>query len=181
METPAADYGALKGLLVEIRDPVKRVFAYSLLHRLRPRGLKLSVCVRVKAMIHEEYCVLAVTRKMDSHLLIAERKVCFPGGHVDLEDHQPVQGFMTQMEGMLRRAAERELLEETGLKAECTMTYADVDECGTLCVMHVAYLRNAQELKAEDGTVRLWLPVDDFMKRCAWPAYYKRAREKGAF
>lgn len=145
---------------------------FNKLHRLRPRGVRLSVCAYVKSQDGSK--LLAVTRKEDSS------KVCMPGGFVEPGDYAFKHGFMSQTEAMLRRAAVRELFEETALEADpddAEMVYCALDDVGTYCTMHRFWWTAVHGLVTpEQGTSCLWLTPGEFMERCAWPEYYQTAR-----
>lgn len=184
METPQADYDELLRIYERMRgqsatsDDIKE--GARLLHRLRPRGVKLTCNALVKTydLVSVESYYLCCTRKADAHLPVGERRVCLPGDHVDPEDFL-VGGSLNET---IQHAALRELEEETGLKGiETEIIYRDIDECGTLCYMvTVSYDNPANANKPEEGTALLWLTREQLLARAAWPGYYGRAAESGA-
>lgn len=173
LETPLADYALLHRSISEgMVHSEMREYALHLLYRLRPRGTRITVAV----LVEQGGLVLGVTRKSD------KSKVCFPGGHVDACDFRQKQGFTSQIEDMLEAAAVRELQEETGIYVYgLKMTFSTMDECGNLCTMFRTKFLGRPETKPEPGTECLWLTPDEFMARCAWPAYYRAARAAEVF
>lgn len=182
-DTPQADYDELRRLIIRdigqmgsVSEPI-----LTILHRLRPKGVKLTAIALVTMYDHvtARTYFLCCTRKVDAHLPVEQRRICFPGGHVDPEDFL-VGGSLNDT---IKHAALRELEEETGLKGNgAKIVYRDIDECNTLCYMvRVTYLNSALANKPEPGTAVLWLTLDEMLKRAAWPGYYRRAFEKGMF
>lgn len=185
LETPLSDYVKLHELLSSIcpTNPIDaghKSHALHLLHKIRPRGIRLTVAMCVK---NHKGQVLCVNRKSDPS------RVCFPGGYVDpgdLDGHINVGHHSNVGNGIdeaLLRAAIRELKEETGLASsdDTYPVFRAPDECGTLCTMFRTWPAGDQAIVPEPGTQCLWLVRDEFMARCAWPDYYGRAIAAGAF
>jgi 8-oxo-dGTP pyrophosphatase MutT (NUDIX family) len=147
------------------------------------RGLPLCVAVLVW---HPDGGHLAtVTRKEDGS------KVCLPGGKCDYRDFG-MMGRCPATQDILRRAAARELREETGLDVPTqafaflwgTSDYADGKKfTATMWAMPGDHL--TRDIKGEPGTEALWLtpaclasgPEDyltKYPKAGAFPDYYRK-------
>lgn len=181
-ETPQAEYELLYKQIDEsdMSDKWKGQTLW-LLHRLRPRGTKLTVAARAR---RADGKLLCCTRKVDKDLLVDQRRVCLPGGHVDPEDFaQPHASGTTnygfELSEAVMRAAKREFVEETGLNGwQESILFAAFDECGHHCTL-VSVEFESGEPVPEPETSCIWLTVDELLKRAAFPLWYRAAWKAG--